>query len=223
VAIWFTSDTHFGHTNIIRHCARPFADVDEMNARLLDGINDCVAPGDTLYHLGDFAFRGGDPALYCGRIRCRNVVLVLGNHDPQSLDGVPDPAFAALFRSVHSLFRLKVRSGGQDQLIVLCHYAFRVWDQVHRGSWHLYGHSHGTLPNDPNSRSWDAGVDANDYRPISLHQVASIMASKHFVPVDAHRERPAASGLDTHLEQGGSAPARPADSSLPPPLAPESR
>jgi hypothetical protein len=167
-----------------------------------------------------FSFRGGDPALYRGQIRCRNFVLVLGNHDPHSPDGTPEPQFASLFRSVHSLLRIKVCLSGQEQLIVLSQYAFRVWDQVHRGSWHLFGHSHGIPPSDPNSRSGDAGVDANGYRPISLDQVASIMAAKCFVPVDAHRERPAALRFGAHPESSNSSATRPAHGVPPPPSAP---
>ncbi|MBL8880695.1 MAG: hypothetical protein JNG88_16400 [Phycisphaerales bacterium] len=55
--IWFTADTHFGHANIIKHCRRPFASVEEMDETLLRNINARVGRSDTLYHLGDFALR----------------------------------------------------------------------------------------------------------------------------------------------------------------------
>jgi calcineurin-like phosphoesterase family protein len=54
----------------------------------------------------------------------------------------------------------------------------RVWNQSHRGALHLYGHSHGTLPDDANSKSFDVGVDCHDYHPISLDRVLAIMATK---------------------------------------------
>jgi hypothetical protein len=53
--VWFTSDTHFGHTNVIKYSGRPFADVNEMNEKLVLNWNAIVKPGDVVYHLGDFA------------------------------------------------------------------------------------------------------------------------------------------------------------------------
>lgn len=170
--IWFTADTHFGHTGIIQHCRRPFAGARDMDEVLIGNINDRVGVRDTLYHLGDFSLGGAGPAEYRRRIRCRNVILILGNHDPQNAAGYPRPSFAALFREVHLLFRLRVRVRGATQQIVLCHYAMRVWDRSHRGAWHLYGHSHGTLPGEPGSLSLDVGVDATGYAPVPLHEVA---------------------------------------------------
>lgn len=53
--VWFTSDTHFGHANIVKYSGRPFEDVYEMNAALVRNWNETVKPGDLVYHLGDFA------------------------------------------------------------------------------------------------------------------------------------------------------------------------
>jgi calcineurin-like phosphoesterase family protein len=114
------------------------------------------------------------------------VVLILGNHDPVLADGRATPEFAALFAGVHDLLTISVDVDGRAQSVVMCHYAMRVWNQSHRGAWHLYGHSHGSLPDDPNALSWDAGVDVNDYAPLSVSQVAAIMARKTFMPIDHH-------------------------------------
>ncbi|MBX9737269.1 MAG: metallophosphoesterase [Phycisphaerales bacterium] len=187
MAIFFTADTHFGHANIIKHCRRPFADADSMDAAIIDRINAVVGPDDWLYHLGDFSFRGGDPAAYRARIRCRNIVLVVGNHDPCFADGSAKPSFAKLFKSVHRLLNVKVQVDGQPRLVVLCHYAMRVWDRSHHGSWHLFGHSHGSLPDDPHALSWDVGVDVNEFSPLSVARIAAIMSKKRFVAVDHHR------------------------------------
>ena len=186
MAIFFTADTHLGHANIIKHCRRPFADVEAMDTAIIERINARVGPDDWLYHLGDFSFRGGDPAAYRARVRCRNMVLILGNHDPCFADGTARPEFASLFKAVHNLLKVTVQIDGRSQIVVLCHYAMRVWDRSHHGTWHLYGHSHGSLPDNPHALSWDVGVDANDFSPLSVPQVAEIMSKKRFVPIDHH-------------------------------------
>jgi calcineurin-like phosphoesterase family protein len=57
MTIWFTSDSHFGHDAIRRLADRPFASLDEMDTALVDRWNGVVRPGDTVWHLGDFAHR----------------------------------------------------------------------------------------------------------------------------------------------------------------------
>ena len=56
--IFFTSDTHFHHDNIIRFCNRPFKDVYHMDEELIKRWNEKVGPDDIIYHLGDFAWGG---------------------------------------------------------------------------------------------------------------------------------------------------------------------
>lgn len=78
--IFFTSDTHFGHTNILQFCNRPFHSVQEMNEALINNWNNVVRPEDTVYHLGDFAFGGSQ--LWNDVLSKLNghIYLILGNH-----------------------------------------------------------------------------------------------------------------------------------------------
>lgn len=79
--IWFTSDTHFGHANVIGFCGRPFALVEEMDEEMIRRWNARVRPSDVVYHLGDFAFKSKE---FAAGICCRllgHKVLVRGNHD----------------------------------------------------------------------------------------------------------------------------------------------
>ena len=78
---------------------------------------------------------------------------------------------------------------GHVQRIVLSHYAMRIWDRSHFGTWHLFGHSHGSMPDDPTSRSLDVGVDVWNYRPVSYEQIKARMATKTWQPVDGHVDR----------------------------------
>ena len=78
--VWVTSDTHFGHGNIIGFDNRPFSDVDEMNETLIDNWNGVVRARDTVYHLGDFAWTSASFQYAIDRLRGK-IRLILGNHD----------------------------------------------------------------------------------------------------------------------------------------------
>jgi calcineurin-like phosphoesterase family protein len=186
--IWFTSDTHFGHANIIKYSNRPFSGVAEMDAHIIDELNKVVKPGDTLYHLGDWLF-GPDKVrrlhAYLDRIACKNIITIFGNHDETIRK---DASICDRFDWCGDF--LEEHIGGKR--FTLVHYALRVWDKSHHGAFHLYGHSHGTLPDDPNSRSFDCGVDTElfghkRFTPYSLEEVIDIMETqKVWTPVDHH-------------------------------------
>ena len=172
---WFTADTHFGHTNIIEHCNRPFGSADEMDSHMIARLNDCVGEGDVLYHLGDFSFGNSRGKIedYRSSIRCKNIVLLKGNHDPQKKSGW----FVDLFTVVHDMFTVKVRVGGTSQKIVLCHYPLASWDGSFHGSWHLHGHCHG-MKSDEGLFRVDVGVDCHRFRPLSLSEIAVLMEGR---------------------------------------------
>lgn len=77
-----TSDTHFGHTNVIAYCARPFRSVKEMDAELIKRWNARVSKDDIVYHLGDFCFRAPQEKVkeLVSKLNGR-IILVMGNHD----------------------------------------------------------------------------------------------------------------------------------------------
>lgn len=160
--VFFTSDTHFGHSNIIRYCNRPFNDKFEMDETIINNINSVVSPNDTLYHLGDFSFGPQDE--FREKINCNNIHLIKGNHDKQIQYN--------LFASVKDMNEYK----DKYKTIVLCHYSMRVWNKKHHNSWHLFGHSHGTL--EDFDLSFDCGVDSHDFKPWSIDEIASKMQSK---------------------------------------------
>src|SRR6185369_462783 len=80
---YFTSDTHFGHANIIRYCHRPFAGAAEMDDALVHRWNERVGDDDVIYHLGDFTLSGRETARRMFA-RLRGRIRVLGypwHHD----------------------------------------------------------------------------------------------------------------------------------------------
>lgn len=175
--IWFTSDTHFGHKNIIKYTHRPFSSVEEMNEALIENWNNRVQDNDEVYHLGDVAL--------CSPNKLRKILarlkgkiyLIKGNHD-LSAEACQDR-----FEWIKDYYELEVDdSNGYKgkQLLVLFHYAMRVWQASHYGSYHLYGHSHGELPDIPDSLSFDVGVDCHNYAPINYDEVKHIMSKKNW-------------------------------------------
>ena len=166
---WFTSDFHFGHFNIIRHCNRPFSTTEEMDACIVDRMNQCVKPNDTLYFLGDFCMGSVEKvAAYRKRLNCKTIHFVEGNHDKVTRKS------QSIFASWSSLSEIHVGKQG----IVLCHYAMRVWPQHARGAWQLYGHSHSYLPDNPLALSIDVGVDTHDFHPWHFDELEAIMKAK---------------------------------------------
>lgn len=209
---FFTADTHFGHANILKYSNRPFLNeaehaayhraltigdpatrektirsipvcrdsAERMSRALIDNINEMVSASDTLYHLGDFCFGNvEDWRRYRQQIRCERIILCLGNHDKER--HIPKECFEQIHPHGAAV---EIESDGQH--FVLNHYAMRVWNRSHHGVMHLYGHSHGSLADDPSSLSMDVGVDTHAYRPYSLREVLDVMKGKTYRPVDHH-------------------------------------
>jgi calcineurin-like phosphoesterase family protein len=92
------------------------------------------------------------------------------------------------FQWVKDYYELTVEEAdapGGTQSIVLFHYALRVWNRAHYGAWHLYGHSHGTLPDIPGSLSLDVGVDCHDFTPLSYNEVKAMMNARRAEKLDS--------------------------------------
>lgn len=155
--IWFTSDTHFNHSKIIKYCQRPFLNVKEMNEYLITYWNILIKPRDIVYHLGDFCF-GPNGTRILKQLN-GNVHLILGNHDFRNYKNIDG------FKSISKILNINYKNIN----ITLCHFAMRVWHKKHRGSMMLYGHSHGTLESIENS--FDVGVDVNNFKPISIDYI----------------------------------------------------
>jgi len=177
---WFTADTHFCHANIIKYAYRPFKEIAEMNETIIQRWNERVMSGDTIYHLGDFGLAREYEMSYLLNILKRlrgNIVFIEGNHDKKTR------LMKEYFYRYYYQYK-EISVMGQD--ITLCHYPLKVWNKSHFGAWNLFGHCHGTLPDDPDALSIDVGVDCHDFYPISFDEIKVIMSKKTFKPVDHH-------------------------------------
>jgi calcineurin-like phosphoesterase family protein len=178
---WVSSDHHWFHGNIIKHCHRPFInntfpedderhwDVPTMNRVMVERWNSVVAPNDIVYYGGDMFYKGRTKD--CEAILDQlngQIYFVKGNHDKLA------SKFQHRYRFWGDLLEIKY----EGHLIVLCHYAMRTWNKALKGSYHVYGHSHGQLPEDPNSLSFDIGVDCWNFYPVSVDRILEKMREK---------------------------------------------
>jgi calcineurin-like phosphoesterase family protein len=177
--VFITADEHYGHRRIIEYCGRPFAHVDEMTETIIARHNAKVpnSPNYLTIHVGDWFWRTlslGEALTILGRLHGRHA-FIFGNHDEliekhqdvfaQQLDWIKGE------NKDSGTHRLKFN--GHD--ITLCHYAMRVWNSSHKGSWMVYGHSHNELP--VVGKSFDIGVDGHNFSPWSLEEIEKKMAT----------------------------------------------
>ena len=155
-----------------------------MTEKMVEYWNERVAKGDVVYHLGDFFISWGKKSSkeidgLLSRLN-GNKFLIYGNHDRDEVKNSP------LWTKVLGYHEVKVSGGDiQNQRITLSHYSMRTWNQMHRGSWMLHGHSHGSLL-DIGGKTIDVGVDCHEYKPISFEQVGRIMLNRETTVVDHH-------------------------------------
>lgn len=203
--IWFTSDTHFGHKNIVRGTStwgklepgsshqgvRDFDTVEEHNAALIKSINSVVKHDHILYHLGDWSFGGHENIKkFRDQLHCQTIHLIFGNHD-QHIEPIDSP-YRPLFASTQYYLELDMKIDSQrtgqygKTKFCLSHYAHRVWNKSHKGAIHLYGHSHGTIPDF--GKSMDVGVDTHNLYPYHLDEILDIMKNVKPLIVDHHNK-----------------------------------
>lgn len=171
--IYFTSDLHLNHARIIELANRPFGSVEEMNDTIIGNINDTVGADDTLWVLGDVCMgmtKTQDARKLLETLECKDVHLVMGNHDPRRRR---DELIEAGFATVSDYEELRI---GSRRMAVLCHYPLMSWNGSARGAYMLHGHIHATAEyNEQNRRDgirrYDVGVDANGYRPVSIERI----------------------------------------------------
>jgi len=168
--IWFTSDTHFWHNNIVKYCDRPFDNVFEMNETIINNWNGVVKKQDEVYFLGDFT-------LFSSRKHIIDVIrrlnygvfhFIKGNHDSNKITNILKP----YINDVYDLKKININK----QTIVLCHYPMKSWYKSHLGkTWQLYGHSHGNKVSE--GKQMDVGVDTHNFFPWHLDEIREVMAT----------------------------------------------
>jgi calcineurin-like phosphoesterase family protein len=192
--LFFTSDTHYNHTNICsgisqwdgKKGTRDYDSLHVMNNRIVDNINTLVGENDILIHLGDWSF-GGIYSIteFRNQLRCKNIHLFLGNHDHHIMnnkDGVRD-----IFTSVSELKMVTIvtpplvkGNKSNRNKFVMSHYPLASWQDMQNGVMHIHGHIH--TPHEFKigpGKMMDVGLDGSlDFHPYSLEEVLSLIKNR---------------------------------------------
>lgn len=204
--------THYAHKNLVsgisswenkkKNC-RNFYTLEKHNETLVNNINSVVKENDVLYFLGNWSFGGVDNIMiFRKKLICKNIHLILGNHDKVIFQKQRSFIGPGMFLSVSQIKNITI----EDQKIVLCHFPMRTWENASKGAWMLHGHSHGTLHKYEKKRNFwrsllpfifkkqyyktmDVGIDCHpEFKPYSFEGIKAIMEGRYNLnDVDQHK------------------------------------
>jgi len=178
--VYFISDFHLYHKNIIRFDNRPFisengeADLEAMHKTIEANWNSVVKDNDVVFYLGDLCF--SKPELARDFLFALNgkIHYIMGNHDKYK-----DISSYGRFESISDLVDLKISGNDIKENInfVLCHYPIYSWNRAHHGSYMIHGHSHMGLSDGDfhkDKRIFDVGCNGWNYTPVSYKTILEI-------------------------------------------------
>ena len=169
----YIADTHFGHNNVIRFDYRPFSNIEEMDEAMIKSWNSKVHNNDHIYIVGDFSYRGTRNASWYLKRLNGIKHLVTGNHD---FTIMKDRNARKYFESIRQIEYVKDIYNGKEISAVLCHYPILEWQNMRKGSYHIYGHIHNNTDNayqiiSQFDHALNAGVAINNYMPVSFREL----------------------------------------------------
>lgn len=197
--MYFVSDTHFDHSNIVRYCDRPFNSGREMNKQLISKWNKTVSNGDTVLFGGDLSISSNPKrSAELNRKLNGSIILLKGNHDGFNGSEVPFPVQKSTY------FTYEYR--GKEYEFYYSHFPSDYQERTTRDDsrvqpkyartpewfdgWNIHGHVHN---NDMNEypfvnhveKSINIGVDVTNYKPVSIEQiVGAIRKGKWIETID---------------------------------------
>lgn len=183
--IFFSSDQHFGHRNVVKFCNRPYTDEKEMGKALIENWNSTVSPDDIVVTMGDFFWFNDSQSIKKVVNQLNGTIyMVLGNHDKKESFRRCDHEKLIIVDGITHIF---LRCENTDRWyektfeIVCSHYPLMTWAHRDRGAINLFGHIHsGWLRSvddyDQNLPLWtgqqlDVGVDNQNFKPVSFEDV----------------------------------------------------
>lgn len=173
--LYFTSDEHYGHEKIIKFAKRPFANSKDHIQESIRIHNETVPKGARVYHVGDLFWYTVPLKDALDIIHSLNGqhYFIYGNHDELMEEHkILRDAFVWCRQGYQKIYHPKI-----DNAIIACHFAMHVWPDSHKGAYHVYGHTHGDLPEQSNL-SFDIGQDAWNFKPVSIEEIIEKMEKK---------------------------------------------
>ena len=165
--IYFISDTHFHHSNIIKYCNRPFKDINEMHETIISNWNSIITKDDIVYHLGDFCLFNDDEIKSIFNRLNGNKILIRGNHDRKPVKFYENIGFEVLRHAPIVLDEYK---------LMLSHVPLRDV-KIKEGYINLHGHIHNKKISDDYPKNYsenrhiNLSVDSTDFKPVSLGEI----------------------------------------------------
>ena len=180
--IFFTSDLHFGHENVIRFDNRPFNTVEEMDEEMIKHWNAKVGKGDIVYVLGDFIWKAAtNEAVSIIRRLNGQIILIKGNHDRFLHNAAAKKALAGIKDYDDICVTLE---DGTTRRCILSHYFIPFYNGHRYQAIHLHGHSHFTeesaeevrITTELNEKGYDlkiynVGCMYWNYTPVTLDEI----------------------------------------------------
>lgn len=169
--VFFMSDLHYGHKNILEIDKRPYSTIEEMNSSIVEELKTKLRPSDVLFDLGDLFWRTiniKECRNVLDSVGTKNIYKVVGNHDlykhyiPGDI-GKPNN-LCDKFKVVADILDIHIKYNKSEYLVSLCHYPILDFNHMYHGGLHIYGHTHGHTDTwvDSESRLMvDIGFSAN--------------------------------------------------------------
>jgi calcineurin-like phosphoesterase family protein len=174
--VYFTSDHHFLHNNVIEYCNRPFSSVEEMNQYMIQKWNEKISETDLVYYLGDFAIEKRDQEKAFINIKKileqlnGQKILIAGNHDEAYLK-----IYQKYFVEILNYYELEINK----QKLILFHYPIEEWNGKYKNALHLHGHQHGK--NSLMKNRLDVGADKHNFIPLSYAEVINEIQKNNLI------------------------------------------
>ncbi len=158
--IFFTADTHFGDSNIIRYENRTFSDIENMDRTIIKNWNDTVSENDKVFLLGDFsAYDFKKSREICHSLNGEKF-LVMGNHDTENEQYYYECGFSGISR--YPII--------YENFWILSHEPLYINRNMPYAN--IFGHVHANpIYKDYSEQSFCVSIERTDYKPVEFDEI----------------------------------------------------